>query len=112
MGVCGRALRLFPLTSKNSLCFLSSVLRDAITSNLGVNPLEMLLKELGTREKLQEHLVGKGYSGPPIDLEEKILTKEQVILTVCWGAACFSKLVAASFSGGGGGGNGRSCDSS
>ena len=43
-------------------------------------PFELSLKEMGTREKLQEHLEGKGYAGPTIDLE---LTEEQVVLTVC-----------------------------
>ena len=66
-----------------------------MTLNIGITSLDLSLNELATRDKLQEHLVGKGYAGPPIDLEEKILTKHQVILTVCCGAAYFLKLVAA-----------------
>ena len=63
-------------------------------------PVELSLTELGTREKLQEHLVGKGYAGPPIDLEEKILTKQQVILTGCLGAVCFYKISCCELFGG------------
>ena len=56
--------------------------------------------------------MGKGYAGPPIDLEGKILTKQQVILTVCWGAACFSQTSCCWLLGGGGRGDGKSCDRS